>query len=74
MMSNKEEKKFIHNVPPGIGQPATRALLGAGYTSLEQLVNVKESDLISLHGVGPKAIRILRDALEARGLSFKKTS
>jgi hypothetical protein len=37
---------------------------------LDQLAKVKESELVKLHGVGPKAIRVLRDALQARGLSF----
>jgi predicted flap endonuclease-1-like 5' DNA nuclease len=56
---------------PKIGAPATSALNGAGYTRLEQLTNVTEAELLKLHGMGPKAIRILREALTARGLSFK---
>ncbi|MDF2628177.1 MAG: hypothetical protein K0R39_2008 [Symbiobacteriaceae bacterium] len=56
--------------PPGIGQPARRALTAAGYTRLEQLTGVRERDLLALHGFGPKALRILREALTARGLAF----
>jgi hypothetical protein len=56
--------------PHAIGAPATRALLAEGYTSLEQLTRVRESDLARLHGVGPKAIRILREALEASDRTF----
>ena len=56
--------------PPGLGQPALRALRGAGYTRLEQLAAVTESDLGELHGMGPKALGILRAALQARGLAF----
>ena len=55
---------------PKLSQPAHRALAGAGYTRLEQLAKVSESDLKKLHGIGPKAIHELRAALEARGLSF----
>jgi len=55
---------------PKIGAPATRALLGAGYTRLKQLTRVTEAQLLALHGVGPRAIRILREALAAQGLSF----
>jgi predicted flap endonuclease-1-like 5' DNA nuclease len=55
---------------PKMSAPATRALNNAGYTHLEQLANVSESELLKLHGMGPKAIRILREALEAKGLSF----
>jgi hypothetical protein len=58
------------DLPRGIGAPATRALTAAGYTSLGQLAGVSERQLGALHGVGPKALRILREALQERGLSF----
>ncbi len=56
---------------PKIGTPATQALNGAGYYRLEQLTQVTEDELMALHGFGPKALRILREALAAQGLSFK---
>lgn len=55
---------------PRTGKPAERALAGAGYTTLEQLNGVSEAELLKLHGMGPKALGILRDALAERGLSF----
>jgi hypothetical protein len=55
---------------PKISAPATRALAGAGYTSLEQLAGVPRSELAALHGMGPKALRILEEALRERGLSL----
>ncbi len=55
---------------PRTSQPALRALLAAGYTRLDQLTAVNEADLLKLHGMGPKAIRILRETLAARGQSF----
>jgi hypothetical protein len=55
---------------PKIGAPATRALLGAGYTSLRQLAGVSRSELAALHGMGPKALGILQAALEEQGLSL----
>lgn len=55
---------------PAIGAPATRALHGAGYTRLAQLTSVTEEELLALHGVGPKAIRILREALAEEGKRF----
>lgn len=58
------------DLPRGIGEPATRALHGAGYTSLASLAGVSERELARLHGVGPKALRILREALQEQGLSF----
>jgi hypothetical protein len=56
--------------PKGVAAPAQRALANAGYTRLEQLAGVKESDLRRLHGMGPKAITALRQALEELGLTF----
>ena len=57
-------------IPAGIGQPARRALTAEGYTSLEQLTQVTAAELGRLHGVGPKAVRLLGEALAERGLSF----
>lgn len=55
---------------PKIGEPARRALEEAGYTRLEQLPGVRATDLLRLHGVGPKALRLLREALAEKGLTF----
>ena len=55
---------------PKIGSPATRALEAAGYTNLKQLTKVTEAEIAQLHGMGPKALRILSEALKADGLSF----
>ena len=55
---------------PRIGAPATRALRGAGLTTLEQVAEWPESRLSALHGVGPVAVDRLREALADRGLTF----
>ncbi len=55
---------------PKLSAPAGRALSGAGYTHLDQLAQVSESELEKLHGMGPRAIAALRAALDDRGLSF----
>ena len=57
---------------PQIGAPATRALEAAGYANLKQLTKVTEAEIAQLHGMGPKALGILRDTLKAQGLSFKQ--
>jgi predicted flap endonuclease-1-like 5' DNA nuclease len=57
-------------LPRAIGNPATRALASIGITRLEQVTEIREPDLLKLHGMGPKAIRILRATLAERGLSF----
>ena len=54
--------------PRAMGAPARRALLAAG-SSLNDLVGLSEAALLSLHGVGPKALRVLREALAARTTS-----
>lgn len=53
---------------PRIGAPATRALNNAGYTSLRQLAGVPRAELAKLHGMGPKALRIIEDNLAKQGL------
>ena len=53
---------------PKIGAPATRALNNAGYTSLRQLAGVPRAELAKLHGMGPKALRIIEDNLAKQGL------
>jgi hypothetical protein len=53
---------------PKIGAPATRALNNAGYTSLRQLAGVPRAELAKLHGMGPKALRIIEDNLANQGL------
>ena len=57
-------------LPGNIGAPATRALIAAGYTALRQLAGVPASELKKLHGVGPKALRLLQEALEQQGMSL----
>ena len=66
---NEPENDF----PPGLASPALRALSAAGYTHLEQLAQVSETDLLKLHGMGPKAIELIRSALAARGLTFARS-
>lgn len=47
---------------PVIGRPATRALVAIGVTKVSQLKDYSEIDLLAMHGIGPKAIRLLREA------------
>ena len=56
---------------PKIGAPAARALESAGYSHIEQLTKITEAELGQLHGMGPKALGILRETLKGKGLSFK---
>ena len=65
-MRNENDTDF-----PRLSAPARRALSGAGYTQLDQLAQVSESEVTKLHGMGPTAVAALRAALHERGLSFR---
>jgi hypothetical protein len=56
--------------PQRLGKVARRELTAHGYTTYEQLTRVTPAELLELHGVGPKAIRILQEELAERGLAF----
>ena len=58
---------------PTTSEPASAAFALAGIQTLQDLTRWTERDLLALHGVGPKAIRILREALAERGLGFAPT-
>ncbi|GAA2308531.1 hypothetical protein GCM10009853_077460 [Glycomyces scopariae] len=52
----------VGDLPAAIGRPATRALANAGITTLAQVAVLTDRELGALHGVGPKAVRLLREA------------
>lgn len=54
----------------GLAAPARRALAGAGYRSLADLTRATEAEVAALHGMGPNAMKRLRDRLAERALSF----
>jgi hypothetical protein len=56
--------------PLTIGKVAMRELHVNGYFRLEQLTHVTEKELLKIHGIGQKAVRLLRAALDEQGLSF----
>jgi hypothetical protein len=59
------------NQPAEAGRSGATALEGAGYTRLEDLTKVTESEVMKLHGMGANAMQVLRSALAERGLSFR---
>lgn len=65
-------------LPRGIGAPATRALASIGIDRLGPLRSLPDSDLLALHGFGPKALRLVREALaslpETPGNRVQRTS
>ncbi|MQA16856.1 MAG: hypothetical protein GEV09_22800 [Pseudonocardiaceae bacterium] len=59
------------DLPAAIGKAATRALLGAGLITLERVATRTQAELLALHGVGPKAVRILAESLDQKGMSLR---
>jgi hypothetical protein len=57
-------------MPKDVGAPAARALTAAGYSHLAQLDGLPADRLAQLHGVGARALKVLQDALEQRGMSL----
>lgn len=56
--------------PTSMGKVAPRELTVHGITTYQQLTSMTEKEVLAIHGVGPKAVRILREELGKRGLTF----
>jgi predicted RecB family nuclease len=52
--------------------PARRALENTGIDSLKKLSTWSKTDLLKLHGLGPSSIPKLNNALQQKGLTFRK--
>ena len=70
-MAKDQQTNATNDLPAKLANPARRALDAAGLTRLDQLTDITEPELAALHGMGPKALGQLRDALAATGRSFK---
>ena len=55
-----------------LSAPARRALEAKAWTDLTQLSQQRYSEIAQLHGMGPKAMKLIREHLEQAGLSFKE--
>jgi predicted flap endonuclease-1-like 5' DNA nuclease len=58
--------------PAGLSGPALRALAHAGIRTMAQLAQWTERDVGALHGMGPKGVRILREALAVQRRHFRR--
>jgi len=66
------KKKTVNDeFPAKLSAPALRALDREGIRTLAQLARRSEAKILELHGMGPKAISQLKDAMHAAGLSFR---
>jgi DNA-directed RNA polymerase alpha subunit len=71
---SKNEHTKEGDLPVELAKPAKRALEGAGYIRLEQFTKLSEAEVLQLHGMGPKAMKLIREALAEKGLGFGKSS
>ena len=60
----------VGDLPNAIGKTAARELALHGIDSLARVAAHSQAELLAIHGVGPKAIAILGEALAARGMRF----
>lgn len=49
-----------------LSKPARRALQSIGITSYDEVIQYSEQDLLSLHGFGPKGLRLLKEELKSQ--------
>ncbi|WP_128545245.1 DNA-directed RNA polymerase subunit alpha C-terminal domain-containing protein [Larkinella soli] len=57
---------------PKVAKPAQRALAHAGITSLDQLTQFTEAELMQLHGMGKSTLRMLKASLAGHQLSLAR--
>jgi DNA-directed RNA polymerase alpha subunit len=55
-----------------LAKPALRALDTAGIKTLSDLARFSETELSSMHGIGPNALKTLKSELAKQQLSLKK--
>jgi predicted flap endonuclease-1-like 5' DNA nuclease len=70
-MAPTPDVRPVGDLPNAIGKTAARALSAHGITSLAQVAARSPKELLAIHGVGPKAIAILGEALTATGLRYR---
>ena len=67
----EQERKPDSGFLARLSAPARRALETNGITSLQQLSQLSEKDILKYHGMGPASLPKLKAALKEEGLSFK---
>ncbi len=66
--------KHVDDLPKALGQPAHRALAGAGIHALADVCRFTREEIGRLHGIGPKALGVLDGALQGKNLSYARPS
>ena len=65
-------ERAAHDLPK-LAAPAQRALASAGIQKLDDIATFTEDEIMRRHGMGPNAMRKIREALAAKGLSFARS-
>ncbi|MES2371956.1 MAG: RNA polymerase alpha subunit C-terminal domain-containing protein [Bacteroidota bacterium] len=68
----EEQRKPADGFLSLLAAPARRALENKGITTLKKISSFTETEILSLHGMGPGSIPKLRDSLKDAGLVFKQ--
>lgn len=68
----ESKNKPVGGILALVSAPARRALESVGATTAKKISGFSEKELLAIHGFGSKAIRLLKPALKAQGLTFKK--
>ncbi len=61
----------VGDLPHEIGKTAARELSLNGITTLKQVAARSRKELLAIHGVGPKAVRILAQTLAGSGRKLR---
>ncbi|NDK30278.1 helix-hairpin-helix domain-containing protein [Nesterenkonia haasae] len=72
-MSNTPDVRPVGDLPNSMGKTAPRELQSAGIDSLQKASAHTEKELLAIHGVGPKAVRILKEAMGEKNLTFRES-
>ncbi|WP_223711271.1 RNA polymerase alpha subunit C-terminal domain-containing protein [Niabella beijingensis] len=70
----EQEKKPQSGFLSRLGAPARRALANAGIDSPEKLALHTEKEILTLHGMGPSSLPVLRAVLKESNLAFRTGS
>lgn len=54
-----------------LSRPARGALEHEGIVTLRKLSTFTEREILAIHGIGPKSMPVLRQALSEAGLAFR---
>ena len=60
-----------HDLPAGLSRPALRALAAVGITRTAHFRKITAAELKQLHGMGPKAMELIRQGLAEAGIALR---